>query len=627
MTRYLAEYGLFSCLLSVMLWLPGVVLAAVTLRNWEPRSLRPLASICLGLAVWTASTFVLAALGWLTLRSILVLFAIWVVLGFATCLRLWNQPGAAPAGPVVTARSVLLGAFLALVLAPCLIAAMRPEVAWDAGTYHLTLPKLYIAHAGFRPVEFNVYSNWPLNTELLFAVAMLLKDHVLATLLHFGFGVLTLYAIFACCRTTHSSVGPWLAMFLLLTNHSVLWEMTVAYVDLAYAFFFLAGFVFLLHALEDRPGRRGALLLAGLCGGILAGIKLSGIVGAAAIGTLLIPRLFTVGRRHLPSEWRTIVAWFVLPLIVLPLPWLIKAAWYTGNPVYPLLYGWFGGPDWSPALSAQLADWQRSIGMGRTPIDYLLLPLRVIWMGDTGYAHFDGRICKWWIMLVPLAIVFGRRQPLVRRSLAVAGLYFAIWSITSQQMRFLIPILPLLAIAAAITVEDLLKRVRRPRRQRVLTGLAVIAAGLTAAGVNLGNCADAAAFLRQLHEYGDAVRQAAVPAAHRFINDHLPQDARLLCLNTNEGFFLERDYLADSFFEASQVADWLRSAADKSQVRRRLSARRITHILIANKDWQIAYPPSLTELIADPRWARPLYRSSDGMFAVLELASPAADRF
>jgi hypothetical protein len=617
---YIAEYSHFFCLLSLLLWLPGLVLTRTVFRHFVPASLRPLTSVCLGLAVWIATAFVLSATGQLRSAWAAGLCIVWLCLAFAFHSRLGIREAAAQIRSAISISSVSRGAVLAVLLAPCFIVAMSPEVAWDAGTYHLTLPKLYIEHHGFRPVEMSIYSNWPLNTEMLFSVAMLLKDYILATMLHFGFGVLTLYGIFTCCRVFNQGRGAWLAVLLFLTNHIVLWEMTVAYIDLAYAFFFLAGLIFTLRAIEEPADRRPMLLLSGLCGGILIGVKLSGIFGTGILAVFLLSGLL---KQHGPEHrgsLRQFLTWFVLPVVALSLPWFIKAAWYTGNPAYPLLYRWFGGPDWSPTLATQLTQLMKGIGMGRTVTDYLLLPFRVILMGDVGYAHFDGRICRWWVLLIPMTLVFGMRQPLVRRCLAAAGLYFVAWSLTSQQVRFLIPILPLLSIAAAVTINDLVERVRHVRRRAILASACLIAAGLTAMGVNLGNCGKAAAFLGNLHSQGSAVRQTAIAPVYQFINEKLPADARLLCLNTNQGFFLNRGYLADSCFEASQIADWLRTATSESEIRERLAARGITHILIENRDWGITWPPALQAMLSDRNQARPVYRSSDGAFSVLALA-------
>ncbi len=659
MISYLAEYGILFCLVSAVVMLPGLVVAGLAFRDPRMRALRPLICTALGPAIWMASVFVLAMIGQLNLLSVILLSVCWVALAFAFRSRLelrtptWDGQGLGVRGgtrregrslirlrgaPAFTsfrrgespweavavlksrsARALVRPAVFVVLVAPCFILASSPDVAWDAGVYHLALPKLYIAGHGFHSVAMNVYANWPLNTELLFAGAMLVKDYILATTLHWGFGILCLYAIHTLCRVFDRPGGAWLAMALFLTNHIVLWEMTIAYIDLAYAFFFAAAFIFALWTMDNRPNRKAALLLCGICCGILTGIKLSGILGAAAIGVMLLFRLRSLHRGERWGEVWSLLGRFILPIVLLALPWVVKSAWHTGNPVYPFLHAWFGGPDWSPSLSGQLAAWQKSIGMGAAAIDYLLLPLRAILMGDVGYAHFDGRICRWWIVLIPLAVVFGRQLPLVRRCLGTAGVYFVLWSVSSQQMRFLIPILPLLAVATAVAIDDRIGRMRRAHLRGPVACGCLIAAVLTAAGVNAGNYVNAFRFLQRLHAQGDAARQMAVPPAHRFINESLPASARVLCLNTNQGFFLDRDYLADSFFEASQIADWLRPADSRARIMACLAERGITHVLVEHKDWGIAYPPALIEVLSDDNLMRPVYRSPDNRFDVLEL--------
>jgi hypothetical protein len=64
-------------------------------------------------------------------------------------------------------------AVLAAVAVPMLFLALYPSVSWDADTYHLGVPRLWLDHGGFRQIPFNVYSNWPLSTELLFSMALL----------------------------------------------------------------------------------------------------------------------------------------------------------------------------------------------------------------------------------------------------------------------------------------------------------------------------------------------------------------------------------------------------------------------------------------------------------------------
>src|SRR5688572_29078880 len=88
--------------------------------------------------------------------------------------------------------------------------------------------------------------------------------------------------------------------------------------------------------------------------------------------------------------------------------------------------------------------------MGRSPLDFLLLPVRVLFFGAEGYERFDGRLHPLAGVLLPVAVIGAWREPIARRALAVAGIWFVLWGATSQQMRFMIPALPFLAFATAV---------------------------------------------------------------------------------------------------------------------------------------------------------------------------------
>lgn len=263
--------------------------------------------------------------------------------------------------------------------------------------------------------------------------------------------------------------------------------------------------------------------------------------------------------------------------------------------------------------------------MGREPLDYLLLPWRLILEGGQGYARFDGEVGVFWIAIVPLALWAAVHHWLARRALSAAGLYFLFWAFSSQQTRPLIPVLALLALAGSVAVVELVARLPGSTalgladRVLLLASLALLiwtATGgspppkrsryLAAGGQALG---------RYLSEEGD-LRTAAVHPAYTFINNELPEDARLLFLNTNQRFFCDREVIADSFFEASQIADWLAPATTVAEIRELLAAESVSHLLIASADWGIAYPRALFEMLRDPDEIELLFSSPDGLSVV-----------
>ena len=97
----------------------------------------------------------------------------------------------------------------------------------------------------------------------------------------------------------------------------VLFELQIAYVDLVYAFFFTCAFLFAHRALtlpdparRDPPRNRernpernperdsqAAWLLSGLCCGLIAGLKVTGILAPPAIAAIALPSLLSARRR------------------------------------------------------------------------------------------------------------------------------------------------------------------------------------------------------------------------------------------------------------------------------------------------------------------------------------------
>lgn len=601
--------------------------------------LRPLANLCLGLALWTLIAVVLATLQWLSAEAVLGCLALIVAIAL---WQRWRQGrAAAPSEVELSGRHlahhlgrqdlVFFALLILFVLVPLAALALAPAISWDASTYHLTVPRLYLEHGGFRPVELNVYSNWPLGTEMLYAMGLLLQDHVLPKLMHFAFGLGILFGVFVGLRDTGGEVaetsdqilGGALAMVLVLANGVVAFEIRIAYVDLAIGFYLLTAFLF-LRRWRRAPQDLGPLVLAGVSCGLMAGSKLNGFVGIFALSWLLLPAAMELRQQQ---GWKTVgraAMAFGGPIILLWAPWLVKSVAYTGNPVYPILYDVFGGPDWSPELAAQLSQWQRSIGMGREPLDLLLLPWRIIVHGGPGYDRFAGQLGLVWLLVLPLALWRAWRSAEVRQPLLAATTFFVCWAFTSQQLRLLIPALPLLAMAGAHAVIETLNLWRPAAQRRVWRPLILAAAWVTLLATHGWPLGEGPlesgwkAAHRLLTTPSAAIAASAEPSIFRQIN-RLPDEARLLFLNTNQGYFCRREYLADSFFEASQITHWLAPIEGPAQVRDALRRRSISHVLLDRHPRPVTYPPALLAMLQDPSLAQPVAQARKGRFLVFAL--------
>jgi hypothetical protein len=575
--------------------------------------------LVVGVAVWATLLFALAALQRLRPAPVAAVTAAAAVWGLWSVWKGRARPAEARApGRSIVQRdplAILLLAVVAVALAALWAQTLRPIVAWDADVYHLTVPRLYLEHGGFRRIPFNVYSNWPLAIQLLFALAMVVEDYVLASALHFGFGVVLIGLLgMAAARATTPLWGAIAAASLLL--HQVfLFEIRVAYVDVACAFLLFTAFLALHRALDDAgEEHRRWLVLSGVACGVLAAAKLNGVFGALCIATAYVVSRLRGGTP--PRAMVKPLLAFTAPVIVLVSPWIAKSLVLTGNPVYPLLYDVFGGPEWSSALGAAHQSWQRAIGMGRSPLDLLLLPARVLFLGGEGYEHFDGRLHPLLGVLLPIAL-FGLRDKAAARALGVAATWFVLWAATSQQMRFLIPVLPLVSLATVAGLHRLSER-WLPRPKLLADALALILTVLVVQA-NLRYLDQALPLYAAYWTHSDELRAHATDDVFGVIDQRLPADAKLLFVNINRGFFCRREYFADSFFEASQTGAMLHDLSQRVGVRQGLRDLGITHVLIDKQPRGIDYPREFVELLANPA-NRLVYQSPDGRFALIALA-------
>jgi len=331
-------------------------------------------------------------------------------------------------------------------------------------------------------------------------------------------------------------------------------------------------------------------------------------------------------------------ALFLAPALALAAPWLIKSFVYTGDPLYPILWKYLGGVEWSDTLSDQFWRWQRSIGMGRTCRDFLLLPVRVILFGGGDYGHFAAWISKSWILLIPLTVIASPLIPIVRWCLIPAALYFAVWALGSQQTRFLIAVLPLLAAAAGITLSRIVTGVNRWLAGRDTQGQAdtrLRMLGHVLAGSVVAGCLVilawasryvvpvAVALSHDLRANPPTLQTWTPDPVFSYIRENLPASARVMLLNTNQAFFVDRDYIADSFFEASQLNALIREAVDREGLTALFERLTITHVLFKEDEPWVQFPPALRQYLSDRATATRIYASPGGAFTLYELRARA----
>jgi hypothetical protein len=469
----------------------------------------------------------------------------------------------------------LAATLLVMLLGAAFIMALAPETGRDALIYHLAVPKLFLKHHGFYFIPGNAFANNPFHTELLFLLALFLKGDVLAKLIHFTFFLAILLGIrqFAL-RHSETTVFPYLSMLIFALIPSVFFEAHTAYVDLAVAFYTMSA-LFAYTTWHERQ-ERGWL---GLCA-VFTGMAL-----ATKYTTLILPFIGCLGvlwgHRHdekARPAGRDLFLYVAITLLF-GAPFYVKNWLVTGNPFYPFLYGIFGGKGWEPEQARLYDAMVLYYGMGREAIDYLLLPWNLSFHAKMDTIFFDGVISPLFLCVLPF-LAGVRKIPVTLKIIMVyCVLAFMFWASASQQIRFLIPIFPFLAILSG----SVLTYYRRNKGLALLLSVAVV------------GCLTFNAYLDVLHferfspfgvVFGREEREAFLERTldpypmYRYVNDNLPPDAKVfLIFMKNWTFLCDRECYSDYMFEYYTLQKVLAASASPDEVYRRLKEMGFTHIM------------------------------------------------
>ncbi|MBN2327985.1 MAG: hypothetical protein JXR73_12595, partial [Candidatus Omnitrophica bacterium] len=284
-----------------------------------------------GLRFWVLVPLAIA----LTIAS----FAVWLreahVLFPAIYSHVRRSPGSA----------IAAGLILLFYAAACCV----PEREVDAIWYHLAVPLYYIQHGGFiQLVPFNMPSHYPMNAHLHYVFSLLAGNDTTAKVFNYCHFFPLLILIAAVVK--RYAGGKWslfaVAVYLCALHFRA---PVMVNVQRAVYFYVFLSTVLLWYSLEHN--RRRLFMLAAVFCGMAMGTKFNGLLfGFAPQFLFLAYRLIRWKRRHWKHELKWIAVYCLIAWLMMS-PWLIKSAFYTGNPLYPMLGEIFPThPDFIPAM-------------------------------------------------------------------------------------------------------------------------------------------------------------------------------------------------------------------------------------------------------------------------------------
>ncbi len=340
----------------------------------------------------------------------------------------------------VASASPWLTGLLFLVCLSSLLQGLAPTNDYDSLMYHMAVPKADIERGFIAPdwASGMAHILFPALISNLSRFALAIVGEQAAQPLAglaglaatVGTGLLGL-------RMGLSRNGACLAALLFAAVRAVVWEMGTVEVDLPLAASSVAALIVLL-ATRPHPGLRSAMLL-GVMLGIGFNTKYHGGVIALVVGLILI---YDLARRK--SSFLSVAASGTASLAVFT-PHMIFNWLYTGNPIFPMLNRLI-----VPQGVNFFVEARTIYGTGREFQDLLAAPWTLSVMP---MQFFDGMVlgAPYFLVLMPAALL-GRPRFENKGAIFFFFLaYFAIWFFAlSQQVRFLLPVLPAAAVLSAM---------------------------------------------------------------------------------------------------------------------------------------------------------------------------------
>lgn len=541
------------------------------------------ASICTGLGLGAIAflIFLIGLLGGLYRSVILLVMAVCVVASYPAFIHLIKRLRATIS--LIGAKEMILGAAVFLWSVPLMIMPLYPPTAFDSTMYFLASAKIYVQQ---HQVIATPYLRLPVLTqlnEMLFVLALLFYDDIAAQLIQLLMLVTVVAAVAAFARRYFSRETSWWSTGLMLASPMVLFAGAVAYVDIAMLLFgTLAAYTFWnwFHFRQQHW-----LLMSGVFCGFTAGTKYPG---------LFFPLVFGLIAFYLAIRERKYASLFQLAVVVTVIagPWYLHNYLATGNPVFPFFPQLFGYSSWSPEDVRHFLSVMKGIGFGRGLRAWLLLPWHLAFRQDVFYGAMP--VTTLYFFALPLLAVFAVKDARIRKLVGFAFAFTVFWFYSQQELRYLLPALPMMSVATAASLDRLLSAhpltLRWSRRWFVA---ALIAAAFTYGGWKFARgmwnwSGPIPATQQQRHAY--LTQRLPTYPAYQLMNAMRGRDYRVYALyDVNVAYYADGTFMGDIFGPA-RYAPIAQNLADGRALYQELRRLEADFFLVNSLGWDVKVP-------------------------------------
>jgi hypothetical protein len=545
----------------------------------------------IGAAIWSLIFFLLGLTGlyypWIAIAAVVVgtiLFMIRFgpVKGFDREFKFWRGLSGAEWSIVV---------LIAFVLAISLIGALAPPVAKDTLLYHFALPKTYVAQHGLSFVEGNIASYIPMGNEMHGVWAMLLGGlfnsraaEAAAGAVNFLFFPILLLAIYGWMRELGLD-RKWslLAVLIVASVPSAFHVASSAYIDLGLALYTTLAIAALGRWWREQ--KRSDLILITIYLGAALSIKLTAVFIFAAFALIILLR----ARNDKEAAGKIIIGGVAALVVAAAIasPWYLRTWRATGSPVFPFYMSiWKGeAANWDVERSNLFQGMNAQYGGDDKGVfDYVFAPVKLSVTAQPEIAtNFDGVLGVAFLIGLPLLIwgLWKFELPIeVKIGAGVAGVMFLFWLFSSQQLRYLLPILPVLAIGIVASAEAISQKIGGVRSILPVSLAAASVAGVLVSCAWFLQTAPLRVVLGGESRDEYLTRNLDYYPYYEWLNTQSTSDAKVWLINMRRDTYnLDRPVISDYLFEDWTLRKMVWEARSVQELKAKAAAMGIKYVL------------------------------------------------
>ena len=383
----------------------------------------------------------------------------------------------------ITAPPILIWTAAPAIAVLLLAATSAPGILWssefggyDALSYHLQLPREWMAAGRIVPLEHNVYSFMPGYVEGAFlhldlVVGDAIEASIACQMLHAWCALAAAWLVGSLAARYGGAMSGCVASVMFLGTPWIIITGSLAYNEMAVSMMLAAG---MLAIDQRRTSAWRRATAVGLLAGAACGAKLT------AAGFVALPLIVLLAWKLPVRQWLAAFPSFALTALLVLSPWLIGNAIVSGNPVFPFGTAFFGTGHWSVEQAARWRGGHSFHGNVRDRIHGAWTELMRYGLGPSPDPALDavseggadaaavrsngGRHGSWqpqwsllpWLALVGVAAAVMRTE--TRRRAAELGLVFLIqllfWILfTHVKSRFMVPAAVPLSLLVALPLS------------------------------------------------------------------------------------------------------------------------------------------------------------------------------